>query len=189
MLLKWKPLLNSKKLILGSTSIQRKQILSDLGVEFEALGSSFAEDLPKLEPKKYVEATAYHKLLYLLKENPQKEMDFVLTADTIVVLEGKILEKTSSKEEAMLWLKSYSGKKLEVLTSCCFAVIEPSKEGKEIRDFIQFTESSVLSMNVFDEEVVSLYLETEEWKNRAGAIAVQLYGKLLVNNNKAAILT
>lgn len=181
MLLKWKNYLNTKKVILGSESAQRKQILSEMGVNYECITSNFPENLPKSDPLKYVSDTCFNKFTTIIKDNSKKDFDFLITADSIVVLNNKILEKAESEEEAYSWIMSYSNKIVEVMTACCVGIIEKNNHGENIiKDIIQFTEKTNVKMIEMNDEIVKNYIKLGEWKGRAGAIGVHLYGKLLV---------
>lgn len=106
-------------LILASNSPRRQQLLRESGFEFTIQASSVKEDFP--ESMNAVEVPAFlarkkaEGLLHLSKKN------IILSADTIVVLDGKILGKPGSSQEAFEMLSLLSGKEHRVYTGVCIA--------------------------------------------------------------------
>jgi septum formation protein len=181
MLFKWRNYLNLKTVILGSESIQRKNILEEMGLKFQCISSNFPENLPKTDPEKYVSETCFNKFTTIINDNPDKTIDFLITADSIVVLNNKILEKADSEEEAFSWILSYSGKIVEVMTACCFGIIKKNNKGENyIKDHVLFVEKTNVKMIEITDEIAKNYIDLGEWKGRAGAIGVHLFGKILV---------
>ena len=125
-----------KRIVLGSASPRRSQILREnMHIKnFEVIVSGFAEDLEKTNPRDYVAATCYHKALEILQRRqpspppmgtpaaPSLPIDLLITADTIVVCDEKILEKPGNVEEAMAMLSLLSGRKHQVLTAVSIAL-------------------------------------------------------------------
>ncbi|KAL7124391.1 hypothetical protein ABFS83_14G045600 [Erythranthe nasuta] len=105
------------KIILGSSSIARKQILSDMGFQFTTMYADIDEKaIRKEKPEDLVMALAEAKadaIVGKLQNIKNQETDgkstLVIAADTVVVYEGAIREKPSDKEEARQFLKDYSG--------------------------------------------------------------------------------
>ena len=129
------------RIILASGSARRSQILKDnLQLIFEVLPSSFAEDIDKSTttgPSDYVEQTCRKKCLDSIKtnckiEDKDKWPDIIITADTIVVYDQKILEKPSSKQHAIDMLQMLSGQKHHVLTAVTIAVLNKDKNNDDI---------------------------------------------------------
>lgn len=103
------------KLVLGSGSPRRKELLSGLGFEFEIrtkdTDESFSEDL---DPREVPEMLATRKAEALFNELTENEI--VLCADTVVILDNKILGKPESREEAIEMLMKLSGRTHLVVT-------------------------------------------------------------------------
>nr|XP_011459549.1 PREDICTED: maf-like protein DDB_G0281937 isoform X3 [Fragaria vesca subsp. vesca] len=105
------------KLILGSSSIARRKILSDMGYEFTLMTADIDEkSIRKDKPEELVMVLAQAKadaIISKIQSIHSKEKDaeptIVIAADTVVVYEGVVREKPSSKEEARQFLKDYSG--------------------------------------------------------------------------------
>lgn len=177
---RWLKFINNRKFILGSSSIPRKQLLDEMGVIYEVIVSNFPENLPKTDPKSYVESTCRGKLNSIVNDNPQRDIDILVTSDTILDMDGIILEKAENEKVAKEWLISYSSKQLRGLTSVCIALIHKIDGINIIYDQTQFTEEVLLDMSYIDEEIAEFYIETGEWKNRAGALGIHLKGKVFI---------
>ena len=115
--------LNALCIVLGSSSPRRQQLLAQIGLKYTVVKSNFPEDLAKNQfekPEEYVRATARNKL-----EDVRKQVDesyescrLIIGADTVVVLDGRIMEKPASADEAKRMLKSFSGRAHQVISSC-----------------------------------------------------------------------
>ena len=106
------------RLILASNSPRRKQILTNLGLDFEIIPSNYDE---KLETDTFsydlIEDLATQKALDVVRRVGKDEI--VLGADTVVVLHNKILGKPKDKEDALRMLRELSGQTHMVVTSLC----------------------------------------------------------------------
>ncbi|KAK6798105.1 hypothetical protein RDI58_005807 [Solanum bulbocastanum] len=115
----------SFKIILGSSSMARRKILADMGYEFTVMGADIDEkSIRKDNAEELVVALAEAKaeaIMSRLKTTDHLEENthstLLITADTVVVYEGIIREKPSSKEEARQFIKSYSGGQATVVGS------------------------------------------------------------------------
>lgn len=102
------------KLILASQSPRRKELLEGLGYVFDVIPSNSAETFDSSLPlDEALEKVALHKAEDVFEKHPE---DLVLAADTIVVLDGKILGKPKNKEETSKMLHALSGRTHEVKT-------------------------------------------------------------------------
>ncbi|KAI5016764.1 hypothetical protein ZWY2020_006615 [Hordeum vulgare] len=105
------------KLILGSMSVARKNILNEMGFEFQVMTADIDErSIRREDPDELVMLLAEAKADAIMSRmnisDYQKEGDqptLLITSDIVVVHEGIIREKPSSKEEARQFLKGYSG--------------------------------------------------------------------------------
>ncbi|XP_009336226.2 7-methyl-GTP pyrophosphatase isoform X2 [Pyrus x bretschneideri] len=108
---------SSFKIILGSASIARRKILAEMGYEFTVMTADIDEKSIRTEkPEELVLVLAkakadaiVSKLQSINNHEKDAEPTIVIAADTVVVYEGVIREKPSSKEEARQFLKDYSG--------------------------------------------------------------------------------
>jgi nucleoside triphosphate pyrophosphatase len=153
------------KLILASSSPRRAEILANAGLPFTILSSAVDESpYPGEEPAALVQRLANAKadLVTARAVGPA----IVIAADTVVVLDDKILGKPRSTEEARHMLQQLSGRTHSVLTGVALIRL-PDGERR------QFTESTLVHFRPITEEEVSSYLATEEPYDKAGAYAIQ----------------
>ncbi|KAJ4965965.1 hypothetical protein NE237_017814 [Protea cynaroides] len=105
------------KIILGSSSVARRQILAEMGYEFTVMTADIDEkSIRKEKPEELVMTLAEAKADAIMEklqtvdyQDKDADTTLLLTADTVVVYEGKVREKPSSKEEARQFMKDYSG--------------------------------------------------------------------------------
>jgi septum formation protein len=153
------------KLILASSSPRRAEILANAGLPFAVLSSAVDESpYPGEAPVDLVQRLANAKadLVVARAVGPS----IVLAADTVVVLDGKILGKPSSAENARHMLQQLSGRTHSVLTGVALVRL-PDGERR------QFIESTLVHFRPITDEELSSYLATEEPYDKAGAYAIQ----------------
>lgn len=153
------------KIILASASPRRKELLSKIGLKFDVIPSNYEEKLSddNFEYKK-IETLALNKAKDV--ERRINEEAVIISADTVVVLDGKILGKPHSKQEAREMISSLSGKTHEVITS--IAMIN-TKTGKTL---VKSTSTEVTFRKIDTEEIEN-YINTDEPYDKAGAYAAQ----------------
>lgn len=154
-----------KKIILASTSPRRREILKKLKINFETMPSGYEEVLEEDSfTYEKIENLAFNKANFVAKE--VKEDCLILGADTVVVLDNKILGKPFDENDAKSMLKKLSGKKHFVVTSIC---IIDNKSGRKInRSATTFVEFQNLS-----EEVITYYVENYKPLDKAGSYGIQ----------------
>ena len=153
------------KLILASSSPRRAEILANAGLPFSVLSSAVDESpYPGETPAALVQRLANAKadLVTARAVGPA----IVLAADTVVVLDDKILGKPSSIEDARHMLQQLSGRTHSVLTGVALVRL-PDGERR------QFIESTLVHLRPITDEELSSYLATEEPYDKAGAYAIQ----------------
>jgi septum formation protein len=153
------------KLILASSSPRRAEILANAGLPFSVLSSAVDESpYPGEAPEALVQRLANAKadLVVARAVGPA----IVLAADTVVVLEDKILGKPGSIEDARHMLQQLSGRTHSVLTGVALIRL-PDGERR------QFIESTLVHFRPITDEELSSYLATEEPYDKAGAYAIQ----------------
>jgi len=153
------------KLILASSSPRRAEILANAGLRFSVLSSAVDESpYPGESPAALVQRLANAKadLVTARAVGPA----IVLAADTIVVLDDRILGKPASLEDARHMLRQLSGRTHSVLTGVSLIRL-PDGERR------QFIESTLVHFRPVTEEEISAYLATEEPLDKAGAYAIQ----------------
>ncbi|PKI34269.1 7-methyl-GTP pyrophosphatase isoform X2 [Punica granatum] len=113
------------KIILGSSSIARRKILAEMGYEFTLMSADIDEkSIRKDKPEELVMALAEAKAGAISQKLPlgdytkdAVEPTLLITADQVVVYEGAVREKPSSKEEAWEFIKGYSGRQAATVSS------------------------------------------------------------------------
>jgi septum formation protein len=153
------------KLILASSSPRRAEILANAGLPFSVLSSAVDESpYPDEAPAALVQRLANAKadLVTARAVGPA----IILAADTVVVLDDKILGKPNSREDARHMLQQLSGRTHSVLTGVALIRL-PDGERR------QFIESTLVHFRPITDQELSSYLATEEPYDKAGAYAIQ----------------
>lgn len=153
------------KIILGSSSPRRADILKKLKLDFVIIPSSYVEPHDQTDfSYDYVESLAYNKALCVAKETSEKAL--VIGADTIVVIDNNILGKPKDKDEAYKMLKMLSGKTHFVVTAV--AVID----SETLKSKIESTTTYVTFENLTDEQI-NFYIENFKPFDKAGSYGIQ----------------
>jgi septum formation protein len=153
------------KLILASSSPRRAEILANAGLPFSVLSSAVDESpYPGETPAALVQRLANAKADLVTARTVGPAI--ILAADTVVVLDDKILGKPSSIEDARHMLQQLSGRTHSVLTGVALVRL-PDGERR------QFIESTLVHFRPITDEELSSYLATEEPYDKAGAYAIQ----------------
>ncbi len=157
------------KIILASASPRRKELMTLAGYDFDVVCADIDEVVPQnAEPTEVVMSLALQKARAVERENPDA---IVVGSDTVVALDGKILGKPHSKQEAVDMLCSLSGRCHNVYTGV--AIIKGEKE----KAFFDKTEVEFYRLSV---EEAESYVATGEPMDKAGAYGIQGKGALLV---------
>lgn len=158
-------------IILASKSPRRREILENTKVKFSIRESQIDEKIKESEsPKETVMRLAYEKAFDIASNN---EDSLVIGADTIVVINDKILGKPKNEEEAYNMIKLLSGKTHYVITG--FALVNLSLNKKVID-----CEVSQVTFKELSDQCIKDYINTKESLDKAGAYGIQGYGGLLV---------
>ena len=159
-----------EKIILASNSPRRREILGEF-IDFEIITREINEIKDdSFSPWTTVMGLAFGKGIEVAKENVDS---IVLSADTLVELDGKLMGKPKNRDEAREMIKSLSGKVHNVYTA--YAIFKLSQGIK----YVDYEKSSVIFYDLSDEEVEN-YLDTLEYEDKAGAYGIQGKGALLV---------
>ena len=148
-------------LILASESPRRKELLTQL-TTYIATASTYEETAPKKEkPKRFVLKQACGKACEVAKTYPDQ---WVLGADTIVVLDGKILGKPKDAAQAVKMLKALSGRQHSVYTGLALVC------GKTVKTKVVKTDVWFRKLTVKE---ITGYVESGEPLDKAGAYGIQ----------------
>lgn len=158
------------RLILGSSSPRRKEILSFFSLPFEQQSPDFDENSVPFQgdPAKYVCEISDGKAAALSHIYPEA---VILTADTTVCFNGKLFQKPSSEQEAFEYLSELVGQWHSVFTG-----VTVCKSGKI---FHQAEETRVL-FNQLSPNEIRHYHSKIHWADKAGGYAAQSAGGLIV---------
>jgi len=159
------------KLVLASRSPQRRTLLRQLGIPFRVAVSEHDEDLHHGEPVRTVERNARGKAEEVLARVRLRAGELVLGVDTVVVIDGRVLGKATSADDAAHYLRLLEGRRHEVFSGLHLC----SRE----RDV---TKSAVTGVTFrrLDPGEIARYVACGEWRERAGAYAIQGVGSALV---------
>ena len=152
------------KFILGSSSPRRLELLKQINFHpNEIFKPEINEDPQKKElPILYVKRMAKEKMDVVKKKFPN---DLILTADTIVYVGRRIIDKTNEKSKAIKFLELLSGRRHRVSTAFNLYC-------KDKIDSLRVVTSVVKMKRLTDNEIKS-YIESNEWKGKAGAYGIQ----------------
>jgi septum formation protein len=155
-------------LLLASRSPQRRAILEQLGLPFEAIVPQYEEELTGADPVAEVERHARGKARSLAGVAGERP---VLGVDTEVILAGRVYGKPADEAEAEAMLEELSGKTHEVVSGLC--LLTPAWE--ELHHAV-----TRVSFRTLTPRELGLYVVSEEWRERAGGYAIQGLGAALV---------
>ena len=153
------------KLILASNSPRRKQIMTDAGFEFEVIPSNYEE---KRETDSFsyeiIEDLATQKALDVVRRVDNDKL--VIGADTVVVLDNKILGKPENKQAAFDMLKSLSGRTHFVVTSICGI-------NTKINRAALLSTTSYVRFKELSDELIHYYIDNFNPLDKAGSYGIQ----------------
>ncbi|XP_077583685.1 putative bifunctional dTTP/UTP pyrophosphatase/methyltransferase protein [Stigmatopora nigra] len=177
--------LAGKLVVLASASPRRLEILRNAGLRFEVVPSWFKETLDKglfKAPQQYAVETAKQKALEVARRMPcnhLKTPDIVIGADTIVSVNGTILEKPQDKQDAYRMLSSLSGKEHSVFTGVAIVLCNETT-GKLYFQIVDFYEETKVKFADLSEDMLWEYIDSGEPMDKAGGYGIQALGGMLV---------
>ena len=157
-------------MILASNSPRRKEILENFGFNLKVITKNIDEVSDEKDIIKRIEDIARKKVLAVALDYPE---EFIVGADTVVVVGDKILGKPKDEKDIYEMLRSLSGRFHKVITS--FSFVNISKN-------ISISDSEVSEVyfkNITDEEI-SWYIDTKEPFDKAGSYGIQGKGSYFV---------
>lgn len=158
----------SNKLILGSLSPRRQELLKQVNIPFTVRNPNVDESkITSNDPIEKVEQLASLKA----KNISLSENEVILSADTVVAYQNNIFEKPQSKEDAYHMISKLSGNIHDVYTGVMLRSLHESKM------IVERTEVEFLPLT---EEEIHWYISTEEPYDKAGAYGIQSLGASLV---------
>ncbi len=156
-------------MILASGSPRRRELLRIIGLPHRVIPANIEEvRRPEETPKSFTERAAREKALSVAASHPD---DAVLGADTVVDVDGELLGKPRSVEEARTMLRRLSGRTHTVYTAMALAI------DKRCESMIS---SAAVTFETLTPAQIAWYIGTDEPMDKAGAYAIQGYGSLFV---------
>jgi septum formation protein len=160
-------------LILASGSPRRRSLLEQAGLNFTVIPGNFDEKSVEITtPGNYVQILARSKAMNIAKHYPQ---NWIIGADTIVLINGKILGKPESTARARHMLRLLSGATHQVYTGYCICC-----KAKK-RTFSDNVITDVLFKHLTDDEI-EWYINTDEPFDKAGGYALQGLGTFMIKS-------
>ncbi len=159
----------SVKVVLASGSPRRRQLLELIGIPHEVRPSNIDETMrPREVPRRHAERLAREKASVVATREPEV---VTIAADTIVVINRKVLGKPRNIEDARRMLEMLSGREHTVITAVAVA------RGRKLRSAIE--EVKVKFRRLRDDEI-DAYIATGEPMDKAGAYGIQGFGATIV---------
>ncbi len=168
-------------LFLGSKSPRRKEFFNYLGIPFLQLNSSKEEKSSEQSPIKFAQDIANQKAVDLreavldisqsFKLNP-----FLVTTDTIVSLEERILGKPVDKKQAREYLMLLEDKTHQVYSAVCCLY------GSKLENKIEFVDITNVTFGTYEMGLLEKYIETEDSLDKAGGYGAQGMAQLFIKN-------
>ena len=155
--------LNKFRIILASGSPRRRQLLEELGLKFKVITRHYPETFPEhLKEAEIAEYLAREKAGLFKKYMRVNEI--IITADTIVWCNNRVLGKPSGKDEAVEMIKILSGNTHEVITGV--TILSPFKEKT-------FSDTTKVTFDSLTLEEILFYVENFKPYDKAGAYGIQ----------------
>lgn len=162
-----------KRIILGSASPRRRELLEQIGITFKVVTSGKEEIYHSTVPSEIVKELAQMKAENVAEELTEKEgllKDVIIIgADTVVVRDGEILGKPADKEDAFRMLTSLQGRAHQVYTGVTVLNFDENGE-KNVICYAEKTEVFVCGMT---ESEIQNYIASGEPMDKAGAYGIQ----------------
>ncbi len=152
----------SRPLILASNSPRRQQLMRDMGFDFTIKVKETPEDFPAEMPLAEVPQYLARKKAMAFAGEIRDEI--VLTADTVVIVEGLILNKPSDAHEARAMLRTLSGKAHQVVTGVCVLTRE---------EVLVFSDTVRVHFTVLSDDEIDYYITHYRPFDKAGAYGAQ----------------
>ena len=156
--------LKNYRVVLASNSPRRKELLADLGIDFEVrvikgVDESYPSDLPAMEIAEYIshKKAEAHKQLMADKE-------IIITADTVVILDNEVMGKPVDDADACRMLRELSGKTHKVVTGVTITTAQRTSSFSAVSD-VEFAELA--------DDDISYYVERYKPLDKAGAYGIQ----------------
>lgn len=160
------------KIVLASASPRRRELLRQIGLEFEVISSNIEEKSKSLIPSQMVMELSEGKAMDIYEKLPEetKASVWVVGADTIVAFGDQIMGKPENRRHAVEMLSRLQGSTHQVYTGVTLV----GQSGKEDKPFkVSFYEKTDVTMYPMSREEILAYVDTGEPMDKAGAYGIQ----------------
>jgi septum formation protein len=153
------------RLILGSASVRRKEILAQIGIIPDVIAGADIDETPQKNelPRAYCMRMAKEKLAVLAQQFPN---DFIITADTIGSVGRRILGKPENREEAKKMLQLLSGRSHDIITAVCVYAPDNRQTHRILSNHVTMKRISTIELE--------WYLDTNDWQGKSSGYAFGL---------------
>ena len=168
-------------IVLASQSPRRKELLTQIGLNFECIVSDADEVITETEPDEVVVRLSYKKASAVARSYQNFSDDtytIFMGADTVVSKDNKILLKPTDKEDAFNTLKQLHNSSHKVFTGVCLIIYK----GSELIDTINFAECTTVNMYAISDEEIIDYIATGEPMDKAGSYGIQGIGASFIRS-------
>lgn len=157
------------RILLGSASERRRKILSAMGLDFDVAAPDVEEHVYTDDPRRTALENAERKNRWCAARYPGHA---IITADTVIDLDGRLIGKPASREEARSFLRAFSGRTHAVLTGVAFGppAAPPTVELAESR----------VTFRSLDEAGIEEYLRHVDPMDKAGAYDIDQRADLII---------
>ncbi len=193
------PIIPPLPLVLASSSPRRRELLEKIGLPIEVVPSPFEESFEDQNPQAEAERLAKGKVESLLEEKPSLRDRLVLGADTVIDIDGRVLGKPGTEEDAASFLELLAGRSHRVITSLALYAPQsgtnstntstggasrihgPLHSGDHpIPEILVDSEPTRIRVAPLSEAEIRWYVSTGEWQGAAGGYRIQGLGALFV---------
>ena len=164
--------MNQARIVLASASPRRRELLEQIGMDFEVLVSHVEEKVTAVEPGAVVEELSRQKAEAVMGELTCLEDVLVIGADTVVAVDGQILGKPSCGDEAISMLERLSGRCHEVYTGVTLLYRTGEKCAVQVQQRI-FHEMTKVYFYPMSPQEISGYVSSGDCMDKAGAYGIQ----------------
>jgi septum formation protein len=155
--------IKGKKLVLASKSPRRKELLSQISsnieIRIQEVDEIYPLEMPVYEVASFLSQLKSKALFDSLQDN-----ELIITADTLVILDNKILGKPKDSKEAFHMLRNLSGKKHDVVSAC--TLLDKNKE-------LSFSVITEVYFKELSEEMIDFYITNFKPFDKAGSYGIQ----------------
>jgi septum formation protein len=156
--------IKEKRIILGSNSPRRKELLAGLDIEFTVdTGNNFEEVYDPLTPQERIPEILSEGKSYGFHRDLEKD-EILITSDTLVLCEGRVMGKPHSREDAMDMLRHLSGKSHKVITAVTV---------RDAEIHLTVSDTAVVYFKNLSDNEIDYYVDTYKPFDKAGAYGIQ----------------